>query len=83
MKIAIVGAGALGGLYGAFLARAGYDVHFLMRRDFEAVKAGGLTINSCLGDFRLDHVNCYRHSEDIGTADLVFVGLKTTADDHY
>ncbi|MHC5191283.1 MAG: putative 2-dehydropantoate 2-reductase [Planctomycetota bacterium] len=83
MKIAIVGAGALGGLYGAFLARAGCDVHFLMRRDFEAVKAGGLTVNSCLGDFHLDDVNCYRHSEDIGTADLVFVGLKTTANDHY
>lgn len=83
MRIAVVGAGALGGLYGAFLARAGYDVHFLMRRDYDAVKASGLTVLSCRGDFHLEHVNCYQRSEDIGIVDLVFIGLKTTANDRY
>lgn len=83
MRIAIVGAGAMGGLYGAFLARAGYDVHFLMRRDYDVVKTSGLIVESCRGDFHLDHVNCYQRPEDIGVVDLVFVGLKTTANDCY
>jgi len=83
MRIGIVGAGALGGLYGAFLARAGYDVHFLMRRDFETVKASGLVVKSCRGDFHLDPVQCYQRPEDIGVVDLVFIGLKTTTNDRY
>lgn len=83
MRIAIVGAGAMGGLYGAFLARAGNDVHFLMRRDYETVKSSGLTVKSCWGDFHLDHVNGYRHPEEIGIVDLVFIGLKTTANQYY
>ena len=33
MRIAIVGAGALGLYYGAMLQRAGQEVHFLLRRD--------------------------------------------------
>ena len=83
MQIAIVGAGAMGGLYGAFLAHAGYNVHFLMRRDYEAVKSSGLTVKSYLGDFHLDKVNCYRRVDDIGKVDLVFIGLKTTANRYY
>lgn len=83
MRIGIVGAGAMAGLYGAFLARAGYDVHFLMRSDYDAVRSHGLTVESCQGDFHLDHVNCYRRPEEIGPVDLVFIGLKTTANAHY
>jgi len=83
MRIAVVGAGAMGGLYGAFLARAGYDVHFLMRRDYYAVKSSGLTVKSCRGDFHLDKVNCYRQASEIGLVDLVFIGLKTTANHYY
>jgi len=83
MRIAVIGAGAMGGFYGALLARDGCDVHFLMRRDYDAVKSSGLTVKSCHGDFHLDQVNCYRHVEEIGVVDLVFIGLKTTSNHQY
>ncbi len=83
MRVGVVGAGAMAGLYGAFLARAGYDVHFLMRSDYEAVRSRGLRVESCQGDFHLERVNCYREPGEMGVVDLVFVGLKTTANGHY
>ncbi len=83
IRIAIVGSGALGGYYGARLARAGYDVHFLLRSDYKVVKQRGLIVHSCDGDFHLKQVNCYNNPADIGTVDLVFIGLKTTANSHY
>ncbi|MBN1846873.1 MAG: putative 2-dehydropantoate 2-reductase [Sedimentisphaerales bacterium] len=83
MRIAIVGAGALGSFYGGLLAKAGYDVHFLLRRDYPAVRRHGLTVRSVWGDFQLPRVNCYRDVGRMGTMDLVFIGLKTTANDRY
>ncbi len=83
MRIAIVGSGALGGFYGAMLARGGYDIHFLMRRDYETVREKGLEVKSCRGDFYLPQVNCYNDPGAIGAVDLVFIGLKTTANEHY
>lgn len=83
MRIAVVGAGAMGGFYGAKLARGGYDVHFLMRRDYQAVQRNGLTVHSWQGDFHLPKVNCYQDVRQMGEVDLVFIGLKTTANDHY
>lgn len=77
MRIAIIGSGALGLYYGAVLARAGNDVRFLMRRDYEAVSRGGLLVTSPDGDFRLERVKAFRRSEEMGEVDLVLVGLKT------
>ena len=37
-RIGVIGTGAIGGFYGVMLARAGYDVHFLLRSEYEAVK---------------------------------------------
>ena len=53
-RVAIIGAGAIGSYYGARLAEAGHDVHFLMRRDYEAVSSGGLRVTSISGDFVLE-----------------------------
>lgn len=83
MRIAIVGAGALGLYYGALLQRSGEDVHFLLRRDYDAISKQGLRIFSVNGDFTLPHVRGYRAPEEIGPVDLVLVGLKTFANSFY
>ncbi len=52
MRFTIVGSGAVGGYYGAKLARAGHDVTFIARgAHLEAIRARGLTVRSPLGDF--------------------------------
>jgi len=83
MRIAIVGSGALGGYYGAMLARKGCDVHFLMRRDYERVKANGLFVRSVKGDFHLASVQCYRDPDKIGVVDVAFVAIKATDNEAY
>jgi 2-dehydropantoate 2-reductase len=82
-KIAIIGAGALGGYYGARLAQHGNDVHFLLRSDYEAIKRNGLTVHSVAGDFRLppEQIKVYDDPRKMPAADLVIVTLKTTSND--
>ncbi len=79
MKIAIIGAGALGLYYGALLQKGGQDVHFLLRRDYDALTRHGLQVFSINGDFSLPQLKGYRTAAEIGPADLVLVGLKTFA----
>jgi 2-dehydropantoate 2-reductase len=79
VKIAIVGSGALGLYYGALLQRGGQDVHFLLRRDYDALMKSGLKIFSSNGNFELPKIQGYCRTEDIGPVDLVLVGLKTFA----
>ena len=80
MKIAVVGCGALGGYYGARLCQAGHEVHFLLRSDYEVVRARGVLVHSPAGDFRV-RPRCARAPAAIGPSDLVLIGLKTTAND--
>ena len=52
MKILVVGAGAIGGYYGARLVQAGADVTFLVRpKRAASLAAQGLRVRSELGDF--------------------------------
>lgn len=78
MKIAVVGCGAVGSYYGAMLARQDEDVHFLLRSDYEAVKRGGVKVESVLGDFHVHPVAAHT-PEEIGVSDLVLIALKSTA----
>jgi 2-dehydropantoate 2-reductase len=82
MKIAVVGCGAVGSFYGAKLARAGNEVYFLLRSDYEVVRRKGVQIRSPQGDFCV-RPKCARSSAEIGVCDLVLIGLKTTANDQF
>lgn len=78
-RIAIVGAGAIGGYYGAKLAYSGRDVHFLMRGDLREVRRFGIQVRGEKENFRLAKVSCYNSTEEIGPCDLVLIALKTTS----
>lgn len=82
MKIAVVGPGALGSYYGAKLCRAGEEVHFLLRSDYDAVRRNGVFIHSPEGDFNA-RPKCAKTPQEIGESDIVLVALKTTANDQF
>jgi 2-dehydropantoate 2-reductase len=82
MKIAIVGCGAIGSYYGARLCRAGREVHFLLRSDYDVVRQQGVDIRSINGDFHVQP-RCARQPQEIGVCDVVLIGLKTTANDQF
>jgi len=71
-----MGAGGVGGYFGARLAQAGHDLSFVARgRHLEAIKASGLTLKSPLGDATVK----VRASEDpaaLGAADVVLFAVK-------
>lgn len=79
-RIGIIGTGAIGGFYGVMLARAGYDVHFLLRSEYEAVAENGLQLNSAVhGALHLDKVQAYRNATDMPRCDWLLVGAKSTS----
>jgi 2-dehydropantoate 2-reductase len=82
MRIAVVGCGAVGSFYGAKLARAGHEVHFLLRSDYETVRRQGVLVRSPDGDFEVQP-RCAQGPKEIGPAELVLIGLKTTANDQF
>jgi len=82
MKIAVVGSGAVGSYYGAKLCRAGHDVHFLLRSDYDSVQRNGVWIRSAEGDFSV-RPRCAKSVSEIGPSDVVLIGLKTTANDQF
>lgn len=79
MRVAVVGAGAIGAYVGAALKRADVDVTLVARgRQLEAIRRGGVQVLSPRGDF-----TTYPHATDdpaeVGPVDYVFLGLKATA----
>ena len=79
-RIGIIGTGAIGGFYGMLLARAGHDVHFLLRSEYGAVVERGLQLNSAVhGALNLAPVQAYQHVDEMPPCDWLLVGAKTTA----
>ena len=78
MKIVVVGAGAMGSLYGGLLASAGEEVWLvdIWREHIEAIQARGLTIEE-QGRLRTIPVHATTDTASPGKADLVLIFVKT------
>ena len=77
MKIAVVGAGGVGGYFGGRLAQAGIDTTFIVRgATLEALRTHGLTVESVLGDFKLDHVQATDDPSTVGPVDAILLAVK-------
>lgn len=79
MRIGVLGTGAVGGLYGGWLAEAGHDVWFLARSDADALKQNGLFIRSARGNTHIAQVQVATDAAQMPPCDWVLVSWKSTA----
>ncbi|MCK5487083.1 MAG: 2-dehydropantoate 2-reductase [Desulfobacterales bacterium] len=77
MRIAVFGAGGVGGYFGGRLAQAGEDVVFIARGDhLKAMLKQGLKVNSVKGDFLVKPVQATNDPAQVGIVDVVLVCVK-------
>ena len=77
MRIAVVGAGAVGGYFGGRLAEAGEDVTFIARgAHLEAIRERGLEVRSTEGDFTIHPASATDDPHEVGEVDTVLVVVK-------
>jgi len=77
MEIAIIGAGGVGGYFGAKIAKAGYNVLFVARGEhFKAIRENGLRIKSAQGDFSVNPAKVTDKISDLAGSDFILLGVK-------
>ena len=77
MRIAVFGAGGVGGYLGGILAHAGHDVVFFARGEhLEAIRDRGLEIKSVHGDFVIHPSQATNDPGEVGEVDYVIVTVK-------
>lgn len=77
MKVAVIGAGAVGGYYGARLAQAGHDVTLIARgANLEAIRANGFRVRSATGELAAQ-IRAASDPSRVGPVDLVVFAVKT------
>ncbi len=77
MKIAVMGAGGIGGYVGGRLAEAGEEVYFIARgAHLEAIRTSGLRIESAHGDVHLTDARATEDPVDVGRVDLVLFTVR-------
>lgn len=77
MRIAVFGAGGVGGYFGGRLALAGEDVTFIARGEhLRAMNETGLKVDSIDGDFVINPVKATSNPAEVGTVDLIVVAVK-------
>ena len=78
MRVAMIGAGGLGGVYGGLLARGGLDVTFVARgRNLAALREHGLTLKLTSGQELQLPVRVTEDPLEVGPVDLVWFCVKT------
>ncbi|HUR82737.1 MAG TPA: 2-dehydropantoate 2-reductase [Thermoanaerobaculia bacterium] len=77
MKIAVVGAGGVGGYFGGRLAHAGVDTTFIARgAALQALRTNGLRVESIHGDFAVDRVQATDDPASAGVMDAILLTVK-------
>ena len=77
MRIAIIGAGGVGGYFGALLARSGHDVVLLARGDhLAAIREHGLTVRDENGSFTVE-IGATDSVDGLAGADFAIVAVKS------
>ena len=77
MRIAVMAAGAVGGYFGARMAAAGHEVHFIARgAHLEAIRKNGLKIESAFGNLHLKDANVTDDPATVGPVDIVLFAVK-------
>jgi|HubBroStandDraft_5_1064220.scaffolds.fasta_scaffold86984_2 2-dehydropantoate 2-reductase len=77
MKIAVLGAGGVGGYFGAKLATAGHDVTFVARgKHLDAMRRNGLRVVSPLGDITVQAPKAVDDVAKLDEVDLVLIAVK-------
>ena len=80
MKVAILGAGAMGCLYGGMLAEAGHEVVLVdvWQDHVEALNTSGLVIEESGQERRIENLRAVTRPSEAGVCDLVVVFVKAT-----
>lgn len=77
MRIAVIGAGGVGGYFGGKLAQAGVDTTFIVRGNtLSALRANGLRVDSIGGDFVVNPVQATDDPSTVGPVDAVLLTVK-------
>jgi 2-dehydropantoate 2-reductase len=77
MKIAVMGAGGVGGYFGARLAAGGAEVHFVARgAHLEAMRKDGLQVSSANGNVLVKPARATNDPATVGPVDLVMIAVK-------
>ena len=77
MKIAVMGAGAIGGYFGGRLAKAGFDVSFIARgAHLDVIRKNGLKVLSPLGDFTIHPATVTDDPAEVGPVDVILFMVK-------
>lgn len=77
MRVTVLGAGALGGYFGARLQVQGHEVVYVARgAHLEAMQRHGLRVESPMGDIHLSEVRAVSDPRDAGEAELILFMVK-------
>ena len=77
MRVAIMGAGAVGGYFGGLLSRAGHAVTFIARGPhLAAMREHGLALETPKGRLAVDNARFIEHPSEAGSCDVVLFAVK-------